>query len=42
LIVVGSRRCEGAANVLGGDGLDGVIHCDPQDVGGADGGEQEE
>jgi len=39
LIVVGGCRCEGAANVFGGNGLNGVIYCDPQDVGGADGGE---
>ena len=35
LIVVGGGRVEGAANVFGGDGLDGVVDCDPQDVGGA-------
>src|ERR1039457_3893620 len=35
LIVVGGCRGEGAANVFGGDGLNGVVHCDPKDVGGA-------
>ena len=42
LIVVGGRRCERAANVFGGDGLNRVVDCDPQDVGGAEGGEQKE
>ena len=31
---------QGAANVFGGDGLDGVVDRDLQDVGGAEGGER--
>jgi len=38
--VVGGCGCEGAANVFGGDGLDGVVDCDSQDFGGAGGGEK--
>src|ERR1017187_4365988 len=33
-VVVGGGQIEGATNEFGGDGLDGVVDCNPQDVGG--------
>lgn len=42
LIVVGGGGVEGASDEFGGDGLDGVVDGDAQDVGGAGGGEEKE
>jgi len=40
--VVGGGGVEGASDEFGGDGLDGVVDGDAQDVGGAGGGEEKE
>jgi hypothetical protein len=42
LVVVSGCQIERAANKFGSDGLYGVVHRDPQDVSGAEGGEQKE